>query len=233
MILLFQAQPDATSSLISTIIMFVAIFLIFYFLIIRPQQKRAKEHQKLIESLKKGDKVITSSGIHGKVISTDFDGMVKEARELARLADNIVVKIPLIKDGLKAVKFLKSEGIRTNVTLCFSPTQAILAAKAGAYYISPFIGRLDDISSDGMNLVKQIVQIYKNYNFETKVLVASVRHPMHVVEAGLIGADVVTMPFKVLEQMIKHPLTDIGLERFLEDWRKAQLELEKKFEKVK
>ena len=143
------------------------------------------------------------------------------------------MKIPLIKDGLKAVKFLKSEGIRTNVTLCFSPTQAILAAKAGAYYISPFIGRLDDISSDGMNLVKQIVQIYKNYNFETKVLVASVRHPMHVVEAGLIGADVVTMPFKVLEQMIKHPLTDIGLERFLEDWRKAQLELEKKFEKVK
>lgn len=176
---------------------------------------------------------IVDGDVSAEVISTDFEGMVKEARDLAKLADNIVIKIPLIRDGLKAVKFLKSEGIRTNVTLCFSPSQAILAAKAGAYYISPFIGRLDDISSDGMNLVRQIVQIYKNYNFETKVLVASVRHPMHVVEAGLIGADVVTVPFKVLEQMIKHPLTDIGLERFLEDWRKAQTELEKKFEKVK
>ncbi|CUS77812.1 transaldolase [Candidatus Kryptonium thompsonii] len=191
--------------------------------------KEKRDFKELIQEIC----AIVDGDVSAEVISTDFDGMVKEARELARLADNIVVKIPLIKDGLKAVKFLKSEGIRTNVTLCFSPTQAILAAKAGAYYISPFIGRLDDISSDGMNLVKQIVQIYKNYNFETKVLVASVRHPMHVVEAGLIGADVVTMPFKVLEQMIKHPLTDIGLERFLEDWRKAQLELEKKFEKVK
>ncbi|MCS7229479.1 MAG: fructose-6-phosphate aldolase [Candidatus Kryptonium sp.] len=175
---------------------------------------------------------IVEGDISAEVISTDLEGMIKEARELARISNNIVVKIPLIKDGLKAVKILRNEGIRTNVTLCFSPTQAILAAKAGAYYISPFVGRLDDISSDGMNLIRQIVQIYKNYNFETKVLVASVRHPMHVVEAGLIGADVVTMPFKVLEQMIKHPLTDIGLERFLEDWRKAQLEIEK-FEKVK
>jgi len=191
--------------------------------------KEKRDFKELIQEIC----AIVDGDVSAEVISTDFDGMVKEARELARLADNIVVKIPLIKDGLKAVKFLKSEGIRTNVTLCFSPTQAILAAKAGAYYISPFIGRLDDISSDGMNLVKQIVQIYKNYNFETKVLVASVRHPMHVVEAGLIGADVVTMQFKVLEQMIKHPLTDIGLERFLEDWRQAQLELEKKFEKVK
>ncbi|MCX7762505.1 MAG: fructose-6-phosphate aldolase [Candidatus Kryptonium sp.] len=175
---------------------------------------------------------IVEGDISAEVISTDLEGMIKEARELARISNNIVVKIPLIKDGLKAVKILRNEGIKTNVTLCFSPTQAILAAKAGAYYISPFVGRLDDISSDGMNLIRQIVQIYKNYNFETKVLVASVRHPMHVVEAGLIGADVVTMPFKVLEQMIKHPLTDIGLERFLEDWRKAQLEIEK-FEKVK
>ncbi len=191
--------------------------------------KEKRDFKELIQEIC----AIVDGDVSAEVISTDFDGMVKEARELARLADNIVVKIPLIKDGLKAVKFLKSEGIRTNVTLCFSPTQAILAAKAGAYYISPFIGRLDDISSDGMNLVRQIVQIYKNYNFETKVLVASVRHPMHVVEAGLIGADVVTMPFKVLEQMIKHPLTDIGLERFLEDWKKAQSELEKKFEKVK
>ncbi len=191
--------------------------------------KEKRDFRELLEeicSLVDGD-------VSAEVISTDFDGIVREARELVKIADNIVVKIPLIKDGLKAVKFLKSEGIRANVTLCFSPAQAILAAKAGAYYISPFIGRLDDISSDGMNLIRQIVQIYRNYNFETKVLVASVRHPMHVVEAGLIGADVVTMPFKVLEQLIKHPLTDIGLERFLEDWRKAQAELEKRFEKVK
>ncbi len=173
---------------------------------------------------------IVDGDVSAEVISTDFEGMVKEARELVKISDNIVVKIPLVKDGLKAVKFLRSEGIRANVTLCFSPTQAILAAKAGAYYISPFVGRLDDISSDGMNLIRQIVQIYRNYNFETKVLVASIRHPMHVVEAGLIGADVVTVPFKVLEQLIKHPLTDIGLERFLQDWEKAQAEL--KFEKV-
>ncbi len=175
---------------------------------------------------------IVDGDVSAEVISTDFEGMVKEARELVKIADNIVVKIPLIKDGLKAVKFLKGEGIRANVTLCFSPSQALLAAKAGAYYISPFIGRLDDISNDGMNLVRQIVQIYKNYNFETKVLVASVRHPMHVVESALIGADVITMPFKVLEQLIKHPLTDIGLERFLSDWEKARAELEKSFVKV-
>ncbi len=175
---------------------------------------------------------IVDGDVSVEVISTDFEGMVKEARELVKIADNIVVKIPLIKDGLKAVKFLKGEGIRANVTLCFSPPQALLAAKAGAYYISPFIGRLDDISNDGMNLVRQIVQIYKNYNFETKVLVASVRHPMHVVESALIGADVITMPFKVLEQLIKHPLTDIGLERFLSDWEKARAELEKSFVKV-
>ncbi len=175
---------------------------------------------------------IVDGDVSAEVISTDFEGMVKEARELVKIADNIVVKIPLIKDGLKAVKFLKGEGIRANVTLCFSPSQALLAAKAGAYYISPFIGRLDDISSDGMNLVRQIVQIYRNYNFETKVLVASVRHPMHVVESALIGADVVTVPFKVLEQLIKHPLTDIGLERFLSDWEKARAELEKSFVKV-
>jgi transaldolase len=175
---------------------------------------------------------IVDGDVSAEVISTDFEGMVKEARELVKIADNIVVKIPLIKDGLRAVKFLKGEGIRANVTLCFSPTQALLAAKAGAYYISPFIGRLDDISSDGMNLIRQIVQIYRNYNFETKVLVASVRHPMHVVEAALIGADVVTMPFKVLEQLVKHPLTDIGLERFISDWEKARAELEKSFVKV-
>jgi len=192
--------------------------------LVAKEKKDFKELLQEICSIVEGD-------VSAEVISTDFEGMVKEARELVKISDNIVVKIPLIKDGLKAVKFLKSEGIRANVTLCFSPTQAILAAKAGAYYISPFVGRLDDISSDGMNLIRQIVQIYENYNFETKVLVASVRHPMHVVEAGLIGADVVTMPFKVLEQLIKHPLTDIGLERFLQDWKKAQAEL--KLEKVR
>jgi transaldolase len=192
--------------------------------LVAQEKKDFKELLQEICSIVEGD-------VSAEVISTDFEGMVKEARELVKISDNIVVKIPLIKDGLKAVKFLKSEGIRANVTLCFSPTQAILAAKAGAYYISPFVGRLDDISSDGMNLIRQIVQIYKNYNFETKVLVASVRHPMHVVEAGLIGADVVTMPFKVLEQLIKHPLTDIGLERFLQDWKKSQAEL--KLEKVR
>jgi transaldolase len=133
-----------------------------------------------------------------------------------------VVKVPLIKEGLKAVKALKAEGIRTNVTLCFSPTQALVAAKAGAFFISPFIGRLDDISHNGMDLIRQIVTIYRNYRFETQVLVASVRHPLHVVEAAMIGADICTIPFKVIEQLIKHPLTDAGLQKFLEDWNKSQ-----------
>jgi transaldolase len=156
------------------------------------------------------------------VVSTDFDGMMKEGRELAAIHPNIVVKIPLIREGLKAVNALKAEGIRTNVTLCFSPNQALLAAKAGAYFISPFIGRLDDISHNGMDLIRQVVMMYRNYNFQTEVLVASVRHPMHVVEAAMIGAHICTMPFKVIDQLIKHPLTDIGLERFLADWKKGQ-----------
>lgn len=185
--------------------------------------KEKKDFFKLLEEICS----IVDGDVSAEVISTDFEGIVKEAREIAKIANNIVVKIPLIKDGLKAVKLLKDEGIRSNVTLCFSAPQAILAAKAGAYYISPFVGRLDDISSDGMNLIKQIVQIYRNYSFETKVLVASIRHPMHIVEAGLIGADVVTVPFKVLEQLIKHPLTDIGIERFLDDWRKVQAEIDR------
>jgi transaldolase len=130
--------------------------------------------------------------------------------------------VPLIKEGLKAVKALKAEGIRTNVTLCFSPTQALVAAKAGAYFISPFIGRLDDVSTNGMDLIRQIVTIYRNYKFDTQVLVASVRHPLHVVEAAMIGADICTIPFKVIEQLIKHPLTDIGLQKFLEDWNKSR-----------
>jgi transaldolase len=160
--------------------------------------------------------------ISAEVISTDYDGILKEARDLSSIHKNIVVKIPLIKEGLKAVKTLSDEGIKVNVTLCFSPTQALLAAKAGATYISPFIGRLDDISTSGMDLISQVVQIYSNYNFETQVLVASVRHPMHVAEAALIGADVCTIPFGVINKLFNHPLTDIGLEKFLSDWKKLK-----------
>ncbi len=164
---------------------------------------------------------IVPGPVSAEVVSTDVEGMMKEAHDLSKIADNVVIKIPLIKDGLKAVKRLSGEGLKTNVTLCFSPTQALLAAKAGASFISPFIGRLDDISTEGMELVEQIVTIYSNYGYDTEVLVASVRHPMHVVQAALLAADVVTMPFKVIDQLIKHPLTDIGLEKFLADWKKT------------
>ncbi len=163
---------------------------------------------------------IVDGPVSAEVVSTEAEGMVDEARHLAILADNIVVKIPLIKDGLKAVKILSGEGISTNVTLCFSPIQALMAAKAGASYISPFIGRLDDISQRGMDLIEQIVTIYENYGYETEVLVASIRNPVHVLEAALVGADIATIPFKVMEQLINHPLTDIGLEKFLADWKK-------------
>ena len=165
---------------------------------------------------------IVDGPISAEVISLDFDGIMKEAHELVKIHDNIVVKVPLVKEGLKAVKALKAEGIRTNVTLCFSPTQALLAAKAGATYISPFVGRLDDISHNGMDVIAQIVTIYHNYGYDTEVLVASIRHPLHVVEAAMMGADVCTMPFKGIESLIKHPLTDIGIERFLSDWKKGQ-----------
>jgi len=165
---------------------------------------------------------IVNGPISAEVVSTDFEGIMKEGRELAKIHENIVVKVPLIKEGMKAVKAFTAEGIKTNVTLCFSPTQALVAAKAGATYISPFVGRLDDISTDGMQLIEQIVTIYNNYGYQTEVLVASVRHPIHVVQAGLMGAHVCTMPFKVIEQLIKHPLTDLGLERFLADWKKGQ-----------
>jgi transaldolase len=144
--------------------------------------------------------------------------MVKEGRELAKIHKNIVVKVPLIAEGLKATKRLTAEGIKVNVTLCFSPTQALLAAKAGAWCVSPFIGRLDDISSNGMELIRQIVTIYKNYDFKTYILVASVRHPQHVVEAALAGGHICTMPFAIFQQMVKHPLTDTGLKKFLADW---------------
>lgn len=158
--------------------------------------------------------------VSAEVVSLEAEGMISEARELARIAENIVVKIPLIQEGLKAVKVLSQEGIRANVTLCFSPVQALLAAKAGAAYVSPFVGRLDDISQVGMDLVDQILNIYDNYGFETEVIVASIRNPTHVLDAALMGADIATIPFKVIQQLAKHPLTDIGLEKFLADWEK-------------
>lgn len=180
--------------------------------------KEGKDFRKLLEEIC----TIVDGDVSAEVVSTDVEGMMKEARDLHKIHKNIVVKVPLIKDGLKAVKRLKQEGIRVNVTLCFSANQALMAAKAGAYIISPFIGRLDDISQNGMDLIRQVVTIYRNYGFKTQVLVASVRHPVHVVDAAMIGADICTMPLKVIEQLIKHPLTDIGLERFLADWHKGQ-----------
>ena len=163
---------------------------------------------------------IVKGPVSAEVISTESSGMIKEARELAKLADNIVVKIPLIKEGLKAVKVLSSEGIKTNVTLCFSPVQALMAAKAGADYVSPFVGRLDDISQVGMEMVEQIATIYENYGYTTEIIVASIRNPLHVLDAALIGADIATIPYNVMEQLIRHPLTDIGIEKFLADWKK-------------
>jgi transaldolase len=163
---------------------------------------------------------VVDGPISAEVIATDYEGIVTEARQLASMHKNIVVKVPLIAEGLKAVRTLTDEGIRTNVTLCFSPTQGLLAAKAGATFISPFVGRVDDISGSGMELVEQLVTIYRNYGLETQVLVASVRHPVHVVQASLIGAHVATVPHKVIHQLLKHPLTDIGLERFLADAKK-------------
>ena len=156
--------------------------------------------------------------VSAEVVSVEADAMVKEGLELARIHPNVVVKCPLIPEGLAATKRLAAEGIRVNVTLCFSPTQALLAAKAGAWCVSPFIGRLDDVSSDGMELIRQIVTIFHNYDFPTQVLVASVRHPQHVVEAALVGGDICTMPYGVFQQLVKHPLTDIGLKKFLADW---------------
>lgn len=178
--------------------------------------KERKDFRKLLDEIL----AIVDGPVSAEVISTDYEGILKEARDYAKIHKNIVVKVPLIKEGLKAVRTLTSENIKTNVTLCFSPSQAVLAAKAGATYISPFVGRLDDISHDGMELISQIVQIYKNYNYKTQVLVASIRHPLHFVEAALLGADVCTMPFAVIEKLFNHPLTDIGLNKFLSDWKK-------------
>jgi len=158
--------------------------------------------------------------ISAEVVALDAAGMLKEGRELAKIADNITVKVPVTLVGLKAVRAFSAEKIKTNVTLIFSPLQALMAAKAGATFVSPFVGRLDDVGASGMDVVNQIVEIYENYGFTTEVLVASIRHPMHVVEAALMGADVATMPWKVLQQLIQHPLTDIGIQRFLDDWKK-------------
>jgi transaldolase len=180
--------------------------------------KEGKDFRKLLDEIL----AIVDGPVSAEVISTDYDGILKEAHELAKIHKNIVVKVPLIKEGLKAVRTLSNENIKTNVTLCFSASQALLAAKAGATYISPFVGRLDDISTNGMDLIAQIVQIYKNYDYKTQVLVASIRHPLHLVEAALMGADVCTMPFSVIDKLFNHPLTDLGLEKFLSDWKKTQ-----------
>ncbi|MCL6265711.1 fructose-6-phosphate aldolase [Flagellimonas myxillae] len=164
---------------------------------------------------------IVDGDVSAEVVATDFDNMVKEGEELAKLHDQIVVKVPMIKDGVKALKYFSDNGIRTNCTLVFSPGQALLAAKAGATYVSPFLGRLDDISTDGLNLIAEIRQIYDNYGFETQILAASIRHTMHVIDCAKIGADVMTGPLSSITGLLKHPLTDIGLEKFLADYRKG------------
>jgi len=178
--------------------------------------KEGREFKELIKEICD----LVAGPVSAEVVSVDAEGMVREAKELAEIADNIVIKVPLIEEGLKATKILAGEGIKTNVTLCFSPVQALMAAKAGAAYVSPFVGRLDDISHIGMELVEQILTIYSAYGFETEVIVASIRNPVHVLDSALMGADIATIPFKVIQQLIKHPLTDIGLKNFLADWKK-------------
>lgn len=165
---------------------------------------------------------VVDGPVSAEVVATDYDHMLKEARDLAALHPNIYVKIPMIREGLKAVKTLSGEGIHINVTLCFSPSQALMAAKAGATFVSPFVGRVDDISGVGMDIIADIRTIFDNYGFETEILAASLRHPLHIVEAAMIGADIATMPYKVFDQLFNHPLTDIGLKRFLDDWEKVK-----------
>ena len=178
--------------------------------------KEGKEFRGLIKEIC----ALVAGPVSVEVVSLEAGKMVEEAQDLAGMADNIVIKVPLIEEGLKAVKVLTEKGIKTNVTLCFSPVQALMAAKVGAAYISPFVGRLDDISLVGMDLVEQIATIYENYAYDTEIIVASVRNPVHVLDAALVGADISTIPLKVIRQLIKHPLTDIGLENFLADWKK-------------
>tara|TARA_B100000315_G_scaffold252046_1_gene288027 strand:+ start:3967 stop:4611 length:645 start_codon:yes stop_codon:yes gene_type:complete len=181
--------------------------------------KTGTNHEDLLKEIC----TIVDGPISAEVLSVTAPEMLKEGRTLAKIHDNIVVKCPLIPEGLKATKQFTSEGIRVNVTLCFSPTQALLAAKAGAWCVSPFIGRLDDVSTEGINLIDQIVTIFHNYDYETQILVASVRHPQHVVDAAMIGGDICTMPFGIFNQLVKHPLTDIGLEKFLADAKNRKL----------
>lgn len=177
--------------------------------------KEGKDFKKLLNEIIE----IVDGPISAEVVATDFEGMMKEANELSSIHKNIVIKIPLIPEGIKAVKALSLKGIKTNVTLCFSASQALIAAKAGATYISPFVGRLDDISHSGMQLIDQIITIYNNYGYDTQVLVASIRHPLHLVEAAELGAHVATIPFEVIKKLFNHPLTDSGLAKFLSDWK--------------
>lgn len=179
----------------------------------------SKEGKPFEETIKEICQIVQGP-VSAEVISLDWEGMVKEARELSKIDEHVVIKIPMTPDGIKAVKILSSEGIKTNVTLVFSANQALLAAKAGATYVSPFIGRLDDAGNDGLKLLEEIMTIYENYAIETEIIAASIRHPMHVLEAALIGVDIATVPFDVLEKMFKHSLTEVGIKRFLEDWEK-------------
>jgi transaldolase len=180
----------------------------------------AKQGKKYLPTVREIARLVPGP-VSGEVLATAYDEILAQGRRLAALAPNVVVKVPLTPDGLRACRTLRAEGTNVNVTLCFSPSQALIAAKAGATYISPFVGRLDDVSETGMELIEKVVTIYRNYDFDTQVLVASARHPLHVVESALLGADVVTLPFKVLEQLYKHPLTDTGLDKFLADWKKT------------
>lgn len=181
----------------------------------------AREDKPFVEILKEICQVVDGP-VNAEVVSLEVDGMIKEAKELVKIADNIVIKVPMIVEGLKAVKRLAAEGIKTNVTLVFSSSQALLAAKAGASFVSPFVGRLDDISEQGMDLIADIMAVYQNYGYESEVIVASVRNPLHVMDAALLGADIATIPLKVIEQLAKHPLTDRGMDQFLADWEKRK-----------
>jgi transaldolase len=181
----------------------------------------SKEDGHPIEILKQICEIVDGP-ISAEVVALDWEGMVKEGKELAKIHDNIVIKIPITKEGLKAVNALNAEGIRTNVTLVFTAMQALLASRAGASFISPFVGRLDDITTPGMESVSQIVQVFRNYSIQTEIIVASIRNPLHVLDAALMGADIATIPFKVIEQLSKHPLTDKGIENFLKDWEKVK-----------
>jgi transaldolase len=180
----------------------------------------SKENRKFYELLEEICSIVDGP-VSAEVVSTNAEGMVKEAEDLVKIAPNIVVKIPLIKEGIKAVKILKGKGIKTNVTLVFSPGQALLAGKVGATYVSPFVGRIDNISEEGLDLVHKIKQIYSNYGFNTEIIVAAIRNPMHVINAALVGADIATMRFEILEMLFQHPMTDLGLDQFLKDWEKV------------